>query len=94
MVEGPKCFYKFFFSFLKIFFRRLKKDHDLSLLQAIPLSKDVTDSDNNYLTREVLEEELRQVNQISPLNAPGPDGMHGVDIKINNPVCGGLGMGE
>lgn len=40
-------------AFLKEFSWSFKKDSDLLLLQAIPLTKDIIDSDTNCLTREV-----------------------------------------
>lgn len=51
--------------------------------QGIPLSKDITTLDNEWLTREAPEEAIQQVvNQINPLKVPEPESMHVILPKI------------
>lgn len=43
----------------------------------VPLSRDILEEDNTFLTREATVEEICQtVFQIKALKAQGPDGMH------------------
>lgn len=42
----------------------------------IPLSRNISDADNDRLPEVIMEEVLRAVKQIYPLKATGPDGMH------------------
>lgn len=63
-------------------FRKFKKHNDLLLQQAFPLTQDITSTDNIWLIREVLEEEVRQlVFQITSSKAPGPDDIHAIFYK-------------
>lgn len=65
--------------FAKEFSGTFKKDPDTLAHYTIPLSRYITDIDNEWLTRDVTEEETRQiVNQINPLKALGPDDMHAI----------------
>lgn len=54
--------------------RRFKKNHHLRIQEAVPLSKDKSDLDNDWLTKPAFEEEvLHAVFQISPIKAHGPN---------------------
>lgn len=49
---------------------------------AVPLRSDISDAENNWLTREItLEEVWQAVKRVDPLKAPGPDGMHAFFIR-------------
>lgn len=59
----------------KGFQKRFKEDTSNNPLQAIPLSSDITDADNEFLTKEVPNNEILQVKkQMDPFEAPGPEG--------------------
>lgn len=65
--------------FTKEFTRKFKKDSQLMVHQTIPLSRDITVSDNEWLTTDATEREVQQVvKQINPLKASGPDVMHAI----------------
>lgn len=52
---------------------------NVNIQQAIPLSKDITATNNERLTREVTINEVWQaVKQTGPLKAPGADDMHAI----------------
>lgn len=62
--------------FSKEFCKRFRKDPNTNIQSAIPLPKDVTDSENGWLTRDVIVNEIWAVFQhIGPFKAPGLDGM-------------------
>lgn len=68
---------------LKMFFtefiNRFKNDYMSDISSMIPLSRDITDLDNERLIVEATDEEIYQaVTQTNPLKAPGPDGMHAI----------------
>lgn len=64
------------YMFFTEFINRFKND-DISSM--IPLSRDITDLDNERLIAEATDEEIYQaVTQTNPLKAPGPDGMHAI----------------
>lgn len=71
-----------------------KKDHNISLSQAIALSCDITTLDNEQLTNMATDEEITQVvHQISPLKALEPDDMHAIFYRkywyiLRKSVCG------
>lgn len=54
----------------------------INTLQAIPLSRGISAADNEYLTKEITEEEiLGVVKQINPLKAPGLDELQAIFYK-------------
>lgn len=64
-------------------------DNTLNPLQAIPLSKDITEVDNEFLMKEVTNEEiLKVVKQINPLKASDPDGIRSIFYPKNWDVVG------
>lgn len=86
MVLGSKWY---FVSIYKKFCRRFKKGPGLLLQDPIPLTKDIKDSDNLWLTKAALEEKARQVvSKISPLKALGLDNMHWIFYERCWPIIG------
>lgn len=58
------------------FENKFKSDLSCTPTQAIPFPPDISNADNDLLTREVTDDEiLNAVKQISPLKALGSDGM-------------------
>lgn len=58
-------------------YRRFKKDPNISSWQAVSLSEDISDEDNELLIIRVSEEAVWQaVKQTGPLKAPGLNEMH------------------
>lgn len=69
-------------TFSNDFCRRFKKTSNVCINQALSLSKDISTEDNDWLTKEMYEEEVWQaVKQIGPLEAHHPDGIHVVLSK-------------
>lgn len=61
------------------FTKRIKSDNLINLEQAIPLSKDITESNNDRLTMDVSSKEiLEAMKQINPPKAPGPNGIQAI----------------
>lgn len=62
--------------FTSDFCRRFKRDPNLIPHQAIPMSRNISIANNEWLTRETSNEEIRStVNRISPLKDLGPNDM-------------------
>lgn len=63
---------------------RFKSDPTCNPSHAIPFSTDISDTDNDFLTKEVRDQEiLDAVKHISPLKALGPNGMLAVCYQKN-----------
>lgn len=63
---------------------RFKSDLSCNQTHAIPLSTNISNIDPGFLTKEVTDEEiLNAVKQISPLEAPGSDGVLAVFYQKN-----------
>lgn len=62
-------------------------DSSTLVSQAIPLSKDISDEDDEWLIRDAMEDEIRQaVTQILPLKNPSPSGMQAIFYQKCWPV--------
>lgn len=72
MGRWPKCYYS---GFKKV---NLKK-HLVATQNVIPLCRDITEADSEWLTSYASDEEVKQtVNQIGQLNASYPNGVRAV----------------
>lgn len=62
---------KFYFAdLLKGFWHDIQKDSKIYILMAIPLSKDISSANNEWLTREIMIKEISQVvRRIDPLKS-------------------------
>lgn len=69
--------HEIFYIFTNEFTKSFKKDPSTRAHQTVPISKDITTPNNDWLIREATEDEIKQaVNQISHLNTPRPDSMY------------------
>lgn len=63
----------------KEFQKRCKVDDTVNPIQEISLSRDITEAESEFLTKDVINEEiLEAAKQMNPLRAPGPDGMQAI----------------
>lgn len=73
----------------KEFQKRFKVEETTTPLQAIALSRNITETDNEFLTNEVIEEEIFEVvKHINPMKALGPDGTQAIFHQKNQNIVG------
>lgn len=60
------------------FHRKFKKVTDTSVNELVPLSEDILDDNNRWVTRDTVEDEILQAVR---LITPGPDGWHAIFSK-------------
>lgn len=59
--------------------KEIRKNPEIIVHNALTLSNDILEEDNELLIGEATDEEIHQpINQINSLKAPEPDGIHAV----------------